>query len=665
MESNQTTHEELLLENQRLKNLVSEQEQALQELKESEKRSLLLSKISPVGIFVCNTNAQPIYWNEKLEEITGMSLGEGEGVGWVNSIYPEDKDRVLKNWQKSVESRSNYYLEYRHITRNGKITWVIAQAVPAYDAQGNFVGHVGSITDITKNKLAEIELLESEDRFRSIVEQSPLSMQIFSPSGVTVRINKAYEKLWGITLEDLKDYNILEDKQLDALGIMSFIQRAFSGEATSIPISEYDTAKTIGIGKKSWILARIYPVKDLDGNVKKVILIHEDITKQKIIEQKLIEAKEKAEEADQLKSAFLANMSHEIRTPMNGILGFIELLNEPNLNHEQIDNYSKIIRKSGKRLLSTINDIIDITKVESGEMDTLISKINLNDILNEIYSFHKPEASSKGLTLHIEDMLLKNQLTIFTDGHKLHGILTNLIKNAIKYTNKGGVTFGYSLHPDYIEFFVKDTGIGIPENRKHAIFNRFEQADIKDVNVLEGSGLGLAIAKAYVDMLGGKIYAESEGGAGATFVFTIPLNQLEDSSFRTSSAQSVFRLPNYRNLTVLVAEDDIISCKLLEKMLEGVFEKIIFAKNGKEAVEFCKQFSKIKLVLMDINMPEMNGFDARDEIKKFKKDIVIIAQTAFAFSGDKEKILLHGFDGYISKPVTKENLLKVIIEKYI
>jgi signal transduction histidine kinase/CheY-like chemotaxis protein len=417
---------------------------------------------------------------------------------------------------------------------------------------------------------------------------------------------------------------------------------------------------SLGKGKKSWILARIYPVKDIAGNIDKIILIHEDITKQKNIEQELIRAKEKAEESDRLKSAFLANMSHEIRTPMNGILGFINLLNQPNLSKEKIDTYSKVINKSGNRLLDTINDIIDFSKVESGEMDTTISKIYLNNELDELYSFHATEANSKGLSLLIEPSLLTKEVTVFTDGHKLHGILTNLIKNALKYTEKGSITFGYSLKNNFIEFFVKDTGIGIPKNRLHAIFNRFEQVDIEDKRVFQGSGLGLAISKAYTEMLGGEIFVESEQGKGSIFKFTIPFNKLKNKSIKKTVVTVDNSISKFGELNLLIVDDDVISSNLLEIMLEGIFKKVIFAKNGVEAIKLCKNNTKIDIVLMDIKMPEMDGYNATSEIRKITKDLIIIAQTAYVLSGDKEKMLKVGCNDYISKPINKELLLEII-----
>ncbi len=247
-----------------------------------------------------------------------------------------------------------------------------------------------------------------------------------------------------------------------------------------------------------------------------------DITYQKLAELEIVEAKNKAEESDRLKSAFLANMSHEIRTPMNGILGFSELLKEPSLTGEEQMQYIEIIEKSGNRMLGIINDIVDISKIEAGLMEIKMVDTNVNNQIEYVHSFFKPEAESKGLELKVSDLDLKADLNINTDQEKLYAILTNLVKNAIKYTFEGSIEMGYQIEDMKIKFFVKDTGIGIPADRVNAIFERFIQADIINKMTQQGAGLGLSISKAFVEMLNGTIWVESEENVGSTFYFTIP-----------------------------------------------------------------------------------------------------------------------------------------------
>ena len=247
-----------------------------------------------------------------------------------------------------------------------------------------------------------------------------------------------------------------------------------------------------------------------------------NISERKKNQDALIIAKEKAEESDQLKSAFLANMSHEIRTPMNGILGFTDLLKTPNLSSEKLQDYISIIEKSGDRLLNIINDIMSISKIEANLMEVNMSEVNVNEQIDYIYSFFKPEVEGKGMQFLIKNSLSLEQAVIKTDREKLLAILTNLVKNAIKYSKKGSIEIGCNIRDEYLKFYVKDSGIGIDSDRLEAIFERFIQADISDKQAHQGAGLGLAISKSYVEMLGGKLRLESEKGQGSIFFFTIP-----------------------------------------------------------------------------------------------------------------------------------------------
>ena len=282
-----------------------------------------------------------------------------------------------------------------------------------------------------------------------------------------------------------------------------------------------------------WVQTTIKPLINDAGEFTNLLMVSEDITQSKIIEEQLIQAhknielknkellkaKDAAEESSRLKSAFLANMSHEIRTPMNGILGFSGLLKQSELTGDKKNQYIEIIEKSGARMLNIINDIINISKIESDQMEVVISEVNINDQLEEIYSFFKPEANEKGLSLSVK--YLSDEVIIETDSHKIYGILANFVKNAIKYSEKGSIELGVNRKEEKIEFFVKDSGIGIPMNRQKAIFDRFVQADISDARALQGAGLGLAISKAYAKMIGGNIWVVSEEGVGSTFFLEI------------------------------------------------------------------------------------------------------------------------------------------------
>lgn len=319
-------------------------------------------------------------------------------------------------------------------------------------------------------------------------------------------------------------------------------------------------------------------------------------------------------------------------------------------------------------MLNTINDIIDISKIEAGQVEVKNTEISLNKILEEQYTFFYREAESKGLEMIYKPSLSDQEARIITDQHKLEGILTNLLKNAIKYTEQGEITFACTLkkeqNNDVLEFYVKDTGIGIPANRIDAIFNRFEQADIEDTRVHQGSGLGLAIAKSYAEMLGGEITVSSEVGLGSTFTFSIPYTkQLVKESDAKGNINKETQTA-LGNLSVIIAEDDEASKMYFEAIFKNEFKNITYTKTGKETIDKCRKHPETNIILMDIKMPGMNGYDATREIRKFNSDVIIIAQTAFGLSGDREKAIEAGCNDYIAKPIKKEELIEKI-EKFL
>lgn len=402
-----------------------------------------------------------------------------------------------------------------------------------------------------------------------------------------------------------------------------------------------------------------------EKQVTKIIGTLQDITEMKKREKELIKAKEKAEESDRLKSAFLANMSHEIRTPMNGILGFADLLKEPNLSGEEKGKFISMIEKSGERMLNIINDLINISKIEAGQMEVEHSETNVNEILDYLATFFKPEVERKRLKLSVISPMPVSEAVLFTDREKLYAILTNLVKNAIKYTDKGSIAVGYYFRGRNIEFFVKDTGIGIPEDKEHEIFDRFTQINISTSSKYEGAGLGLSIAKAYVELLNGKIWLKSTEGAGSTFYFSIPAGKdcvLESTGEPGDATAFSAKIP--KDLTVIIAEDDEAADLYLTKIFSDLKQRVIHANNGKDAVELCRKHPDTGLILMDIKMPEMDGYEATRKIREFNMDVIIIAQTAYALAGDREKAIAAGCNDYIAKPINRNVLFKIIEKNF-
>jgi len=602
--------------------------------------------------------------------------------------------------------------------------WISMIIFPIIGSDNNPERFVLMHDDITEQRLSELKLIEKNKEYEALNEELlQTNNELFIakekaeenekqfqkvvdnfPDGIIVIMDTEFRYVFaegrglkdiGLTKEMLlnkKPKDIFPSKFRELLEL--HINNAFKGiEATfDINLGKYFFTETV------------LPLKSENGKITQVLGVINNITKHKTAEQELIKAKEKAEESeislieknkeyealneelrqtndelfiakekaeesDRLKSAFLANMSHEIRTPMNGILGFASLLKEQTLTGKVQTEFINIIEKSGARMLNIINDIVDISKIESGQMKMSVSETNVNEHIEYIYTFFKPEVDKKGLSLYFKSILSKNEAIIKTDSEKIYAILTNLIKNAIKFTDKGSIEFGYDLvktqQTSVLQFFVKDSGVGIPKDRQHAIFERFVQADIGDKRAYQGAGLGLSITKAYVGMLGGEIWVKSEEQKGSTFYFTIPYNTGDSNNKFTikNINLEIKTISEFRKIKILIAEDDEASDMFITSLLKKYSNEIIHAKTGIEAVDICRNNPDIDLIMMDIQMFEMDGYEATKQIRQFNKDIIIIAQTAYALSGDKEKVIAVGCNDYISKPLNK-NLLHTLIEKY-
>ena len=379
------------------------------------------------------------------------------------------------------------------------------------------------------------------------------------------------------------------------------------------------------------------------------------ITARKALEQELVSAKDRAEESNRLKSAFLANMSHEIRTPLNAIVGFSGLLptvEEP----EEKEEYITIIENNNKLLLQLVGDILDLSKIESGTLEFAYLPKHLGEILHGIKCSLQARTEEKGLTFSLMNPM--PDCCIETDGNRLNQVITNLLTNAIKFTDKGGITFGYTLEKEenMLRFYVTDTGCGIQEDKVGTVFNRF----VKLNSFVQGTGLGLSICQMIVEHMGGKIGVESEYGKGSTFWFTLPYHPVK----KVQPQEPKFDMMHVHrdDISILIAEDNDSNYKLFENILHKDFN-IIHAWNGQEAVDLFKE-KHPHIVLMDINMPIMNGYEATKEIRKLSAEIPIIAITAYAYASDEQRILSEGFDGYASKPINA-NVLKMKLSEII
>jgi PAS domain S-box-containing protein len=516
------------------------------------------------------------------------------------------------------------------------------------------------IRDITESKRAGEALKESEIKYRGLAENSPDAIAIYVEGKIVFVNNECLRLIAATTPEELTGKSVIEFVHPDYRALVAERMIKVVSERTVLPLLEEKFLRLDG----SEVEVEVKAMSIRFGNKLAVQLIIRDITERKQAEQKLIKAKEHAEESDRLKSAFLANMSHEIRTPMNSILGFAELLKTEDLTGKQQKEYIQIIKKGGDRLLNIINDIIDISKIESGQMKVSVTKTNINEQIEYISSFFRPEAEEKGLQLIFKNTLASKDAVISTDKEKIFSILTNLVKNAIKFTREGFIELGYRKKEKLLEFYVKDTGIGIRQEQQEFIFERFRQGSDSLVRNYEGAGLGLSISKAYVEMLGGKIRVDSEPGKGSVFYFTIPYNSDKmPETVIENKVNSDFKEHQIKSLKILIAEDDEASGILITNIVKAYCKTELKVKTGVEAVEACQANPDIDLILMDIKMPEMDGYEAARQIRQFNKDVIIIAQTAFALTGDKERALQAGCNDYISKPIDG-NLLMEIIQKH-
>jgi len=391
--------------------------------------------------------------------------------------------------------------------------------------------------------------------------------------------------------------------------------------------------------------------------------IQRSIEREQLFEE-LKAAKKKAEESDRLKSAFLANMSHEIRTPMNGILGFAKLLEKPGLTPEKQGQYIEMILQGGQRLLNIINDLIDISKIESGLMKTSFSETNINQQTNYVYHLLNNEAKEKGVQLSLHNGMDDRRATVITDKEKLYAILTNLVKNAVKYTLEGSIELGYVLDKDMVMFYVTDTGVGIEKAAQKLIFERFIQADQEFNKHFEGAGLGLALTKAFVEMLGGTIWLKSQLGMGSTFFFTLPYDPVHPARKESEAPGLDVQYNSLANARLLVIEDEKASALYLEEILAPQCMDLHYASDGKEAMKKILGEKPYDLILMDIKMPRMDGYETIKKIREFDQSTPIIAQTAYALEGDREKALGLGFTDYLSKPVDPGDILQ-LVNKYL
>jgi signal transduction histidine kinase/DNA-binding response OmpR family regulator len=502
---------------------------------------------------------------------------------------------------------------------------------------------------LKKIKRAETRLKESHDLNGALIRTIPFGMDIVSSDGTILFQNEIFTRLFGDGAIGIKCWELYRD---DGMQCMDCPLK------TGIQIGKTDVHVVEGIlGNRIFEVSYTGMVYKGENALFKIFL---DITDRKMAEAELLKAKEKAEESDRLKTAFLNNISHEIRTPMNAIVGFAALLAEPETDFLTRQSYIDIIMQSSNHLLEIISDIVDIANIDARLVKVVEKEGNLKAILKMLYDQFLQITSEKNVRMLIEYSLSDQDMLIRTDVTKLTQILTNLISNAIKFTSEGYIKIGVRPKENLLEFYVSDTGIGIDKLHHERIFDRFYQVQDSTSRVYEGTGLGLSISKANVELLGGKMWFESELNKGSTFFFSIPYKkQIEMVRVKREIIMPEDHIfPEKKR--ILVVEDIESNFKLIKYFLSRSNVEIIKAANGKEALDACLADKSIDMVLMDIKMPVMDGFTAVRLIRKAKITVPIIAQTAY--SDDRDTAIAVGCNGFISKPFDKKNLLRVMSE---
>jgi len=494
----------------------------------------------------------------------------------------------------------------------------------------------------------------------ALLENTETGVYSITEGGIIVYANASFLDLLAVTeLNDIEGqpiFNWIGEKNADSY-------KKFIRECLKSGVTKNCETLFVANDRKKLIVEQSGVRTEIDGELC-INVLARDITKRKNVETKLKEAKEKAEESNKLKTAFLANLSHEVRTPMNAIMGFSELLLSENIPASHKEKYINYINNSGAVLLNLIDDIIDIAKMQAGQLAIKKIKCDLSTLIYDLYSsYSQMTKSQKGDTviLNCVNPDTKNQIKFNTDPLRLRQIFTNLLSNALKYTDKGSITFGYNyeevLQGKPICFFVEDTGVGLNGDNKEMIFDRFYKMEEENLKFYRGAGLGLTISKNLVNLLGGKIWVDSEVGRGSKFYFDFPLEDISVVDQGRNKVDTEIDYELLRGKTILVAEDEEINFIYIDELLKKYGTKVLHARNGQEAIDMFKQFPEIDLVLMDIKMPVLDGYEATRGIKKLRS-VPIIAQTAYALAGEKDKIIDAGCDDYLSKPIKPVSLFK-------
>lgn len=641
-------------------NVIKKNELALKEKSEELAKA---QEIADIGSWVLDVESGKVVWTKQLFEM--FQLDPDSDPPHFDShqklFTPESWKTLSSALEKTTNKGIPYELELNNIRKDGSLGWMWVSGEAEKDESGKIIRLRGIAQDITTRKLISQKLEDSEKFAKEISELAPVGIHIFSvKEDETIFMNSKCEKIFGYSITNLNSLSRQSIKDLlhpeDLNNINDFAKKLLKNTGNVNVEFRLKTKANSYIWCKG-----IYSPFEVDpgGKVKKVIGVIIDISENKKIEKELNDAIDRANAANNYKNQFLANMSHEIRTPINGIVGFSEMLHFDNLTNEQRERYLDLVANNSKKLLSLVNDIIDVSKMEVGQLQIYEKPTCLREVIEDLYKTFEGYLKLKKITDRKLVSVVPKKYTdlhIITDPNRLHQVMSNLISNSIKYSEKGTIEFGFEVFNKKLFFFVKDQGFGIPEDKIDLIFNRFVQLEQKDPGKIEGTGLGLSIVKGLLDLLGGAIEVESEVGVGTHIRFELPFNIYDPKPKKKDANDSPKR--SKKKLKLLIAEDTEENIEYFKAIFQmHSFYTVHYAKNGQEAVDLYFKTPEIDLVLMDIRMSELDGVKAAKLIWEKNPEAKIIAQTAFAMSNDESTFLNEGFVDYISKPFSMEELL--------
>ncbi|MBS0011111.1 MAG: response regulator [Bacteroidales bacterium] len=523
---------------------------------------------------------------------------------------------------------------------------------------------IANLKDITEEARIEAELRDNMFSLDAAVNGTGVGLWDWDIENNKLILNDNWFDMLGYTRHDFEEkyeqfaYNTFADyvHPDDLLKVQEELKRHYKGEIDYYRVEI--RMKSADNGWK-WMLAAGKVCEWSGDKPRRMVGIHTDIDYRVKMEEELRQAIIRAEESDKLKSAFLANMSHEIRTPMNGIIGFMDLMVSPDTTQKQRKEYSEIIRKSSQQLLEIVNHVLDMSKIEAGQIDIIESLVDLKKMMNELRNKYSG-IIKEGVRFRLEHSGAGITDNILSDQAKLYQIFSNLLSNSAKFTSSGEISLAYSLEGDMLKFYVRDTGEGIDPSFHEVIFDRFRQVEVRPVGLIGGTGLGLSICKAYVEKMGGEIWLESEKGKGSVFYFTIPYKPVEYRKKDIGTSTKGGSKGKGMEGIILVVEDELYNYLFAEYVLKGRGYQVIHAESGLKAIDYVKLYPEIKLVIMDIRLPDITGYEVTSEIKKLRPELPVIALTALALAGDRESALDAGCDDYLKKPITKENLIESV-----